>query len=292
MKTKLLLFTPLLFLAGCSLLYSPTATVKSFMEAAQKGDVETMTKQFSNGAIQKMGIDKIRSNNQSFAETAQKAAASGGTYSMQDVQEISIPTGKRVSFFYKNEKSTDSVKMVFDLSQEGQAWKIDNIGGTEMEEATNLATPSPSASVHVDSPAPPTVSETKKAPGKPVQGQAAPSPPISKVTPPVSKVTPPVSKVTPSKAPISGGVLNGKAISLPKPAYPPIAKAAKAAGTVVVQVVVDERGNVISAHAVSGNPILRTAAVEAARGAKFSPTKISGQPVKMTGVITYNFVAP
>jgi periplasmic protein TonB len=102
---------------------------------------------------------------------------------------------------------------------------------------------------------------------------------------------PPEAKPTPRAAPISGGVLNGKAISLPKPAYPAIARAAHASGTVVVQVVIDENGNVISAHAVSGHPLLQGAAVGAARSAKFSPTKLSGQPVKVTGVIQYNFVA-
>jgi periplasmic protein TonB len=111
----------------------------------------------------------------------------------------------------------------------------------------------------------------------------------TKVT--ISDEPPPPPAPTPPRAPISGGVLNGKAISLPKPPYPPIAKQAHAAGTVVVQVTIDENGNVISAHAVSGHPLLQAVAVAAARGAKFSPTKLSGQPVKVTGVITYNFVA-
>ena len=102
---------------------------------------------------------------------------------------------------------------------------------------------------------------------------------------------PPPPPPPPPRAPISGGVLNGKAISLPKPAYPAIARTAHASGTVVVQVVIDENGNVISAHAVSGHPLLQAVAVAAARGARFSPTKLSGQPVKVTGVITYNFVA-
>jgi periplasmic protein TonB len=102
---------------------------------------------------------------------------------------------------------------------------------------------------------------------------------------------PPEAKPTPRTAPISGGVLNGKAISLPKPPYPPIARAAHAAGTVVVQVLIDENGSVVSAHAVSGHPLLQAVAVAAARQARFSPTKLSGQPVKVTGVIQYNFVA-
>ncbi|MGZ5482629.1 MAG: TonB family protein [Pyrinomonadaceae bacterium] len=106
---------------------------------------------------------------------------------------------------------------------------------------------------------------------------------------PASVPPPPSPKPTP-RAPISGGVLNGKAISKPQPAYPPIAKAAGASGIVTVQVLVDERGNVISASAVSGHPLLKQSAVAAARQAKFSPTILSGQPVKVSGVITYNFV--
>lgn len=118
-------------------------------------------------------------------------------------------------------------------------------------------------------------------------GGNAPAPAMD-VPPP-----PPPPKPSPPKptAPISGGVLNGKAISLPKPPYPAIARAAHAGGTVTVQVVIDENGNVISAHAVSGHPLLQAVAVAAARSAKFSPTKLSGQPVKVSGVITYNFVA-
>jgi TonB family protein len=89
---------------------------------------------------------------------------------------------------------------------------------------------------------------------------------------------------------ISGGVLNGKATSLPLPAYPPAAKAVRAEGAVSVQVLVDEAGNVISASAVSGHPLLRSAAETAALEAKFSPTMLSGTPVKISGVLTYVFV--
>ena len=113
-----------------------------------------------------------------------------------------------------------------------------------------------------------------------------PAPSIDEPPPPPPKPTP-----TPRRAPISGGVLNGKAISLPKPPYPAIAKAARASGTVTVQVTIDESGKVISARAVGGHPLLQQAAVQAAYGARFSPTQLSGQPVKVTGVITYNFVA-
>lgn len=101
---------------------------------------------------------------------------------------------------------------------------------------------------------------------------------------------PPVAPTPPARRPVvSKGVLNGKALDLPKPVYTPQAKLIKATGTVTVQVLIDETGKVISAQAVSGHPLLRSAAVQAAYRARFSPTLLSEQPVKVSGVITYNF---
>ena len=89
---------------------------------------------------------------------------------------------------------------------------------------------------------------------------------------------------------VSGGVLNGKAVSLPKPPYPAAARAVRAAGAVSIQVLVDEQGQIFSASAVSGHPLLRAAARNAACEAVFSPVYLGGNPVKVSGVITYNFV--
>ncbi|CAN5793550.1 hypothetical protein BH20ACI4_BH20ACI4_10810 [soil metagenome] len=100
---------------------------------------------------------------------------------------------------------------------------------------------------------------------------------------------PPPPPPKPSK-PISKGVVNGSAVSLPIPPYPAAARAVRASGAVNVQVLIDENGNVVSASAVSGHPLLRQAAAQAARSAKFRPTLLSGQPVKVNGVIVYNFV--
>jgi TonB family protein len=94
------------------------------------------------------------------------------------------------------------------------------------------------------------------------------------------------------KPPVSGGVLNGRATSLPQPVYPPIALQARASGTVVVQVLVDEQGNVISAQATSGHALLQAAAVAAARQATFQPTFLLGEPTRVTGVLTYTFTLP
>jgi TonB family protein len=88
---------------------------------------------------------------------------------------------------------------------------------------------------------------------------------------------------------ISAGVLNGKAISLPKPYYSKKAEAARAVGPVTVEILVDESGTVIGARALSGNPLLQDVAVKAARQAKFKPVSLSGQPVRFRGVVSYNF---
>ena len=88
------------------------------------------------------------------------------------------------------------------------------------------------------------------------------------------------------KADVQSGGINSK----PQPVYPPIARAARAQGVVKVQVIVDEEGKVIAAQVVSGHPLLQAAAVKAAREALFAPTLLDGKPVKIAGVLTYNFV--
>jgi protein TonB len=108
----------------------------------------------------------------------------------------------------------------------------------------------------------------------------------------VEDTTPPPVPVVvkPPTQKVSMGVLVSHAISLPQPQYPQLAKQIRIQGPVNVQILVDEQGRVVSAQAVSGHPILLAAAKEAALRARFTPTMLSGVPVKVQGVITYNFV--
>src|SRR4029079_12008033 len=101
---------------------------------------------------------------------------------------------------------------------------------------------------------------------------------------------PPPPPAVPKVVKMSEGVLKGNAISLPKPIYPAMAKLIHLQGAVTVQVLIDEEGKVISAKALSGHPILVPEAQKAAMQARFTPTKLSNQPVKVSGVITYNFL--
>lgn len=87
----------------------------------------------------------------------------------------------------------------------------------------------------------------------------------------------------------SGGVLTSTAIRKVNPEYPAEAKAAQVSGAVVVEITVDETGNVIAAQAISGHPLLKDAAVAAARQWQFAPTTVKDKPVKVVGTVTFNF---
>jgi TonB family protein len=124
-------------------------------------------------------------------------------------------------------------------------------------------------------PAPPTVNKNEMTPPPPPP-EAVPAQPAQPPTPP--KI---VRK--------AGGVLQGSAIKRVNPDYPDTAKAVSVSGAVVVEVVVDEEGNVVSARALNGHPLLRDAAVEAARQWQFTPTTLEGEAVKVVGTLTFNF---
>jgi protein TonB len=133
--------------------------------------------------------------------------------------------------------------------------------------------------MNADPPAPPGV--VRGTPGgtgdKPVVDLPDPPP-----APTPAPVVPKILKVS--------RVLNSQAVSLPPPNYPTIARNIRVQGTVIVQVLIDEKGNVVTAKATSGHPLLIPEAQKAALRARFSPTMLGDNPVKVQGVITYNFV--
>lgn len=105
--------------------------------------------------------------------------------------------------------------------------------------------------------------------------------------PPVPTPTPEMPKVVKISH-----LINSEAVYLPKPPYPSLAKQIKLQGTVVIQVLIDETGKVLSAKPVSGHPMFIPESQRAAMQARFSPTTINGQPVKVSGLISYNFQMP
>lgn len=126
------------------------------------------------------------------------------------------------------------------------------------------------------------------APGAVTTGDPVPPPPMPPPAPKPPTPSPAVEK--PQTRKVSEGVLQGSAIHKERPPYPPIARAARASGPVQVQITISETGQVIEATAVSGNPLLRPAAVEAARRWVFTPTRLTDIPVKVQGILTFNFI--
>ena len=130
--------------------------------------------------------------------------------------------------------------------------------------------------------------------GGSIVGPIGPSTGGPQVMPQRQIVTIPDEPPPPQQPPVKilkvSRVLNSQAISLPPPSYPPIARQTRTQGTVIVQVLIDEEGKVISAKATSGHVLLVPAAQTAALRARFSPTVLGDQKVKVQGVITYNFV--
>lgn len=114
-------------------------------------------------------------------------------------------------------------------------------------------------------------------------------PAVPTVTAVVIPVPPAIKPVVATPRTRSLGVVNGRASYLPKPMYPPAAAAVNIQGSVDVQVTISETGKVVSSKAINGHALLRGAAERAAWNAKFTPTRLSEVPVKVTGVIVYKF---
>jgi hypothetical protein len=90
---------------------------------------------------------------------------------------------------------------------------------------------------------------------------------------------------------VSGGILNGKAVTLVQPPYPLEARATRASGKVAVRIVINETGSVIRACAIAGRNVFWKVSESAAARSKFTPTTVNGKPVKVSGTIIYNYVA-
>ncbi|HEY6403062.1 MAG TPA: energy transducer TonB [Blastocatellia bacterium] len=148
------------------------------------------------------------------------------------------------------------------------------MGGTsEQKQTINIYDPVDGVSYTLDS-------ETKTA-RKSFYTKIAPLPPPKPLTL--------VSNAKDSRKVNASEVTPGEALKKVQPAYPAIAKAANASGPVNLEILVSETGEVIEAQVVSGHPLLRDAALQAARGWVFKPTMVSGMAVKARGILSFDF---
>lgn len=99
----------------------------------------------------------------------------------------------------------------------------------------------------------------------------------------------PVKQTSENVKIIDKGIVNDIAVYLSQPVYPATAKAANARGDVNVEVLINAKGIVVEAKAVSGNSLLRKSAEWAARRTKFKPAKKGENPLFVRGIIIYSF---
>jgi len=107
--------------------------------------------------------------------------------------------------------------------------------------------------------------------------------------PPPPPPMPRKSEVREGTVKASGGPILDKAIKKVEPDYPPIAKAAGAEGKVMVNITTSEEGKVIGAEITEGHPLLRDSVLQAVKQWEFKPTELSGVPVKVVAVLTFDF---
>ncbi|MDX6614497.1 MAG: periplasmic protein TonB [Blastocatellia bacterium] len=252
-----------------------------------KGNISEMTLRNADGALVSKEIYKYEYD---FAGnwtkmTTSVAVIEGGKLSFEPT-EVTY----RTIMYYLDEKMEKMLQPAPTASN--VAASVPPSGNANVEKpagvgSSRVNTPAESAKLAAAIPAPAVIDKSKSAVAGPgnVGNPLAVNRPIVETNgePPALLIPKPLLK------PVSGGVLNGSAISLPAPAYPEMARRMRASGQVTVEVIIDENGKVISARATSGTTVLREAAVQAAYRARFSPTKLSGQSVKVAGVINYNF---
>jgi protein TonB len=126
----------------------------------------------------------------------------------------------------------------------------------------------------------------------PIEAPDPPPPAPAPAAPP--RTTPATSNSTSNteRRDAPGGVRQGAPISKPQPKYPQNARRFNASGKVEVRVTISATGRVTKASAISGHPLLRDAAVEAARRWEFEPTVVNGTPVETELVLTFEFAVP
>jgi TonB family protein len=211
----------------------------------------------------------------SFAFAIAAAGVASGQTVLQ-VQPISAPT-PAFPEEARNETYGESVRMTIDVDKSGKVKAVRAFG--PLTPCSNLKDPAVEA---IRKAAIAAAKETVFAPvlekGKPTDATLTIAYPLRP-----KKTSEGTGKI------VSGGVLNGKALSLPRPNLPSSAIMNRVTGAVAVEIWIGEDGSVLSAGAVSGHPVLIPAAVEAACLARFEPVTLSGQRVKVRGVLTYNF---
>jgi len=241
-------------------------------------------------AITQLGLEyRLMTQFTSFVAVEEMTVTDGGQPRRIDVP-VEMPEGmSREGVFGEDETAQQvllNIAQVYSRKRARSRSKAKGVGGgIAMGDSAGMIAPAELSAINVTprpSPTPPPKPPAQLG----VMNAPAPPPPPP---PPPSEGVPPQTALSPKKLTVSGSVLQGKATRKVQPAYPLIAKSARAQGAVQIQVTISESGEVMNAQVISGHPMLREAALQAAKQWRFKPTELSGVPVKTQGLLTFNF---
>ncbi|MGA7342857.1 MAG: energy transducer TonB, partial [Terracidiphilus sp.] len=100
---------------------------------------------------------------------------------------------------------------------------------------------------------------------------------------------PQVKAAPPKKVNISAGVAVGMLLQKTQPIYPPIAKAARVSGTVVLQATISKQGTITNLRVVSGPAMLQSSALDAVRTWRYRPYLLNNEPVEVETTVNVIF---
>ncbi|HEV2829190.1 MAG TPA: M56 family metallopeptidase [Pyrinomonadaceae bacterium] len=149
--------------------------------------------------------------------------------------------------------------------------------------------PPPPDEVQPAPPAQPPAPSNESQPAQPAQPTQPPQAPEAEAAM-ASAAIPDSAEDKSAKQKSSDKLKKGELIEAPQPSYPEQAKKDKIEGVVSVVITIGDEGNVIYAKAKGGPEPLHRASEAAALKARFKPSLLNGKPVKVSGVMTYNFV--
>ncbi len=104
-----------------------------------------------------------------------------------------------------------------------------------------------------------------------------------------SAAPPPPKPATPQRIRLGGNVAAASCIRCTSPQFPPLARAARIQGAVVLHAIIGKDGTIQNLTVVSGSPMLAPAALQAVQQWRYRPTQLNGEPVEVDTQITVNF---
>ena len=202
-------------------------------------------------------------------------------------------------------KNTDAFALLEDVAnvrsslardaEERETWQDEVAGARQHLAASETRVASMSGGVVMTASSPLQTTDKNRQPSIPTAAESNPQAQVTTSAPPRETSSPKevnssaLETTVSSNEPINIGSLLDLATERVNPSYPAFAKSAHVAGIVRVEIVVDEKGSVISAVSSTGPSVLRQAAIDASRRWKFRPTIRNSKSVKVAGFLNFNF---